>query len=56
MSKKEQDKEGMIIGGSTLVGLGVGFVFLEESALYFTAALMIGIGFGLFASQMLDKK
>jgi len=57
MSKnKTTDVEGMVIGGSTLMGLGVGFIFLDESALVFVAAILIGIGFGLFATIFVPKK
>jgi len=54
--KKEDDREGMIIGGGVLIGLGVGFFLLENSPLFFVGSLMIGIGFGLFASQWIPKK
>lgn len=54
--KKPKDLDGMIIGGSTLMGLGVGFLLLESSALYFTASLLIGVGFGLFMTVILNKK
>lgn len=56
MAKQELDKQGPIIGGSTLLGLGVGFLLLEQSALYFTASIMIGIGIGIIASQFVAKK
>lgn len=56
MSSKKSDREGAIIGGSTLIGLGVGFVLLETSALYFVASLMVGIGLGLLISQAVVKK
>lgn len=54
--KKEDDREGMIIGGTTLMGLGTGFIFLEDSALLFVASLMIGIGLGLVLSSFVIKK
>ena len=41
------------IGGSTLIGLGVGLALLETSALWFVAALLIGIGAGLVLAQFL---
>ena len=44
-----------IIGGTTLMGLGVGFVFLQTSALYFIASLLIGIGLGLAIAGFLAR-
>ena len=36
-----------IIGGTTLVGIGIGLVLLQTSALWFVASILIGIGLGL---------
>ena len=61
MDKKEKknDRRGMIIGGSTCIGIGVGFIFLHVSALLFVACIMIGRGVGLVIdgvmSSMLSK-
>lgn len=44
-----------IIGGSTLLGLGIGFLFLPISALYFLASLIIGIGTGVLFAPILAK-
>ena len=41
------------VGGGLLVGLGVGFFFLETSALAFIGCMVIGLGFGLFAAALL---
>ena len=55
--KKMDDKSGWIIGGTTCIGIGVGFIFLHISALLFVACIMIGIGAGLvLASIFSDKK
>jgi F0F1-type ATP synthase assembly protein I len=35
------------IGGTTMIGIGIGFVFLHASPLLFTASVMVGIGSGL---------
>lgn len=48
-------KAAWIIGGSTLVGVGIGFVFLEHSALLFVASILIGIGLGLIVAQMFHE-
>jgi uncharacterized protein involved in exopolysaccharide biosynthesis len=36
-----------IIGGTTLIGLGIGLILLERSALWFVAAVLVGIGAGV---------
>jgi hypothetical protein len=44
-----------IIGGTTLVGLGVGLVLLQTSALYFVASILIGIGLGLAIAGFVSR-
>ena len=44
-----------IIGATTLVGVGVGFIFLQTSALYFVASILIGIGVGLAIAAFMSK-
>ena len=58
-NKKDcNDCAGLAIGGGTMIGLGVGFIFLEASPLYFVASIMLGIGIGLFIASYIsrDKK
>lgn len=38
------DKSGWAIGGMTIVGVGVGSIFLQKSALLFVASILIGVG------------
>lgn len=51
--EKKRDRSAWVIGGTTLVGVGVGFIFLETSALLFVASIMIGIGAGLVLAPLL---
>ena len=51
----KRDRGAWIIGGTTLIGLGVGLVFLETSALLFIASLVIGIGAGLVIASLIPK-
>jgi hypothetical protein len=46
MSNKEEDKSTWAIGGGLLLGLGVGFFFLQESAIAFVGSMIGGLGLG----------
>ena len=52
--KNEDDKSTWIIGGTTLIGLGVGFIFLKTSALILVASILIGIGVGLVIAPLVS--
>ena len=41
-----------VIGGTTLIGTGVGLIFINTSALIFLACVLIGIGAGLVLAQL----
>ena len=51
----KSDKSTWAIGGGVLLGLGVGFFFLHQSALYFIGSLIAGLGVGLLATAVLSK-
>ena len=53
--EKKRDKSMWVIGGTTLIGIGVGFIFLPESGLLFVASILIGIGLGLVISSLLSR-
>jgi hypothetical protein len=54
MNKKT--KSTWVIGGTTLMGTGVGFIFLQESALFFVASILIGIGLGLVITSLISRE
>ena len=54
--KKNGDKSTWVIGGTTLIGLGVGFIFLKTSGLLFVASILIGIGAGLVLAPIISGK
>jgi hypothetical protein len=54
--KNKGDRSSWIIGGMTLVGLGVGFVFLQTSALFFVASILIGIGLGIVIASIVSSR
>jgi hypothetical protein len=51
----KSDKTTWAIGGGVLLGLGVGFFFLHQSALYLVGSLTAGLGVGLLAVAILSK-
>jgi hypothetical protein len=54
--RKIEDKDCIVIGGSTLICLGISFIFLEQSPLLFLGCIMLGIGGGLMISTFMKKK
>jgi len=54
-TNKKDDKSTWVIGGTTLIGIGVGFIFLKTSALLFVASILIGIGFGLVIASFISR-
>ena len=57
MENRKQNRGLWVIGGMTILGLGIGFVFLKSSALLFVASLLIGLGSGIImASFMVHQK
>ena len=55
-TNKKNDKSTWVIGGTTLIGIGVGFIFLKTSALIFVASILIGIGVGLVIASLISIK
>ncbi len=53
MAAKNHDKSNRAIGGGLLAGMGVGFFFLDESALAFVGSMFIGLGMGLVLSPLI---
>ena len=52
---KKDDKSTWAIGGGLLLGLGVGFFFLKESALAFVGSIFIGLGLGLMIAAIISR-
>lgn len=52
---KKNDKSTWVIGGTTLIGIGVGFIFLRTSILFFVASILIGIGSGLVITSLISR-
>ena len=54
----KSDKSSWAIGGTTLIGVGVGLIFLKISVIFFVASILIGIGSGLVITSFIlrDKE
>ena len=50
------DKSTWAVGGGLMLGLGVGFFFLPESALAFVGSLLAGLGLGLIIAAIISRK
>lgn len=55
MTDKHANITKLAVGGGLLAGLGIGFFFLETSALAFVGCIFIGLGFGLLAVALLSR-
>ena len=54
MDKKE-DKSTWAIGGGLMLGIGVGFFYLQQSALFFVGSLLAGLGLGLIITTLVSR-
>jgi len=53
---EKDDKSSWVIGGTTLIGIGVGFILLQTSVFLFVASILIGIGLGLLIAPIISGK
>ena len=51
---KKEEKSSWAIGGTTMIGLGVGLIYLQTSVLIFVASIIIGVGVGLIVAPILS--
>lgn len=49
------DRDAWAIGGGVLLGLGVGFFYLQESALLFVGCILAGLGIGVMTTAILSR-
>jgi hypothetical protein len=53
-TNKGDDKSSWAIGGGVLIGIGVGFFFLQQSALAFVGCILLGLGLGLMVTSIIS--
>lgn len=56
MTDKTDNKRNWVVGGGLLIGMGIGFFFVEKSPLIFVGCMFLGLGIGLVASIILSNK
>lgn len=56
MTTKREDKSTWAIGGTTLIGVGVGLVFVQTSPILLVASILVGIGLGLVITSIISRK
>jgi hypothetical protein len=56
MAERKGDRSTWAIGGGLLLGLGVGFFFLKESALAFVGSMLAGLGLGLITTSIISSR
>jgi hypothetical protein len=53
--EKKGDKSTWAIGGGLLLGVGIGFFFLQESPLVFVGCIIAGLGMGLLLTPIISR-
>jgi hypothetical protein len=56
MKDKTEDKSTWATGGGVLLGVGVGFFFLQTSALAFVGSILAGLGVGLVITSLISSR
>lgn len=56
MTDKKDDKSTWAVGGGVLIGTGVGFFFLQTSALAFVGSILNGLGVGLLDAALISNR
>jgi hypothetical protein len=52
--RKGNDRSTWAIGGGVLLGIGIGFFFLQGSPLAFVGSILAGLGLGLMVTSILS--
>lgn len=55
MTDKKEDRSSWAIGGMTMVGVGVGLIFVQTAPLLMAASIIIGVGLGLVITSLLSR-
>lgn len=55
MANGIHQKSGGAIGGGLLIGMGIGFFFLQENPMAFVGSMFVGLGFGIIIAALLGR-
>jgi len=55
MTTKQEDKSSWAIGGMTMIGVGVGLIFVQTSPILMAACVIIGVGLGLVLTAIISR-
>ena len=56
MTNKKENKSTWAIGGMTMIGVGVGLIFVQTSPILLVASILVGIGLGLVITSLISSK
>ena len=56
MTDKKDDRSTWAIGGGVVLGTGIGFFFLQTSALAFVGSILAGLGLGLVITAIISNR
>lgn len=56
MTSKKEDRSTWAIGGMTMVGVGVGLIFVRSSPILLVASIIIGIGIGVVITSLISNR
>ena len=56
MANKKEDKSSWAIGGMTMVGVGVGLIFVQTAPMLMVTSILVGIGLGLVIVAFMSCK
>jgi hypothetical protein len=54
-TNNKEDRSTWAIGGGVLIGVGVGFFFLQLSVLAFVGSIIAGLGLGLLITSIISS-
>ncbi|NER15732.1 hypothetical protein [Spongiivirga citrea] len=52
----ENEKGTWAIGGATMIGVGVGLIFVKTAPILMAASIIIGVGVGLVLSSFISSR
>ena len=55
MSGKIDESSWVVVGGTTIIGVGVGLIFVQSAPILLVASILIGVGLGLVIAPMINR-